>query len=184
MTRRSLNIPVATTLSLVALLLIAPAGVRAESTVVTYQVDGALSPGFMESAYNTWLLAIRSPNVQVRYSAIAVNEATGESVCGAVVPVGTKIRLRYPDLQDHDITWNATGGDWDTPYGYWKKDAAFPGLYCAENDYSSHFISQAWGSIRFYTPYSVAPPSRSISIANDNISCEKSADGSEICTAM
>ena len=183
MTLKTYKVPLTTLLSAVALFAFAHTA-SAMSTVVNSQVSGALTPGYMESTYNTWESALGSPNVQVRYSAEAVNTNTGADVCGTSVPLGTHINLRLVPRDNSDITWNGTGGNWDTPYGYWQDDAAFPGVYCAANDYIANFTSQAWGSINFYTPLSVNPPSRSISLANSNLSCDSRSDGTKTCTAV
>ena len=83
-----------------AFIMLIPAAASAESAVVSTQVVAALSPGYMESTYNAWEYVLTNPNVQVRYGATAVDQATGASVCGTPVPVGTHITLRITPRAD------------------------------------------------------------------------------------
>lgn len=164
------------------ILLTMPFPGSAESTLSSAQVTGALSPGYMESSRNVWLSALGSPAVQVRYFAEAVDAVTGASVCGTTIAKGTKITFRFPKLQNNDVTWNGTGGAWDTPNGYWEANASAPSKRCSSGDRVSTFTSVAWGNIHFYTPFAINPPTRTIS-GITGLDCTEGGSDTASCVA-
>ncbi len=86
---------------------------------------------------------LENPNVSIEYRADVVNAATGQSVCNATVPVGTKLSIVSNHQSFTDISWFGTGSSLDSPYGQWVTASQSPTLECTDANYvaSNYFCT-------------------------------------------
>lgn len=113
---------------------------------------------------------LKDVQVSVKYAANVYNAATNEKIsCGSTVPEGTRLRFEIKSHDDKDISWFATGGIWDSPYGMWKNNAGYPSKnnMCAKVNQTDADKKDA-EKMKAYAMYVVAPPNTSITGLNGN----------------
>ena len=186
MTRRSLTLPLATIVSLIALLGFVQAAHAGSVVWSTSQVPTLYMP---QGSICTSLLY--STSINITYHADAINADTGESVCGATIPSGTKVKFKFADHTWQDVVWFSSGYNYDTPYGDWSADAAppAPADFCTEHNFINTWgtYQPSWGRYSknsTYVPLRVAPPSGQSVTGLEGFDCDTpSSDGSVTCTA-
>ena len=140
MLHRSFKLPLATILSLVALL----ASVQfAHAGSVVWNTSGVPTLYIPQGSVCTSLL--HSTSVSVAYHADAANSETGEPVCGKTIPKGTEVEFKFAEHTWEDVYWNTTGYNYDTPYGDWSANASPPP---AANYCTPHNFINNWGAWR------------------------------------
>ena len=139
MSDRSLNIPLATIFSLVALLASVQT-VAAESVVWTKQETTNLCSNSKQWECAT---AIQTPTISITYHAEVLQDGTGTKIsCGSTIPKGTKVLLRFIPSQYTDVYWFAPGYSFDSPYGDWVSGGAKPQVdMCNLDKYYTPFTS-------------------------------------------
>lgn len=174
-----------------------PSGANAESVMwqtsavptLFYPASGDASGGGVAYAF------LRNTQVTVQYRATIVDDL-GNNLCGATVPKGTAMHLKFLPHESHDIYWFGTGYDHDSPYGFWKADAAPPTprnggydpAWCTPDSYVNTFGWESQGAGRVmrnesHVSLDANPPVHTLSVP-DFLTCDTPlSDGSQNCTA-
>ena len=190
MSDRSLNIPLVTIFSLVALLA-SVQFVAAESVVWNAtQVVQLCSDG------STYDCATRlfDPNESVTYRVRVTDLDTDTPVaCGSTVQEGTQLRYEYLPHTSEDVFWFGTGWSADSPYGDWIANAAGPDSShrCIDKNFtrndspnihdpnSQYFVKADW-IWPVYVTLSVAPPQKVFS-GPAGVDCTENSSGGGDC---
>lgn len=116
----------------------------------------------------------------------SVNYASNASVGGigilngSDVTVGSHFELQVKKFKNTDVAWFGTGYGYDSPYGYWVKDAKMPsGIKCEPNDWGYGTDDGGWFDV--YFPLSVNLPVVTVDPVNATCS-EVSLDATEATT--
>ena len=140
--------------------------------------------GLFDNRDHYWNLGLDPGSAQITYKAQLVN-LDGGAIIGdrAGVPVGTKFKVEHLPYSNTDIQWVRTGYGFDSPYGYWVKDAkrggagipwnaGFVGIFTDSNGCRS-------AEKYTYTPFLVNPPVPEVVNPTSNLSCT-----GNVCTVM
>jgi hypothetical protein len=129
-------------------------------------------------------LYFRDPAVTVHYRAHMENEDTGALIpSGATILTGSRVRFVFERHAYTDISWFATGGTFDSPYGDWSADAAAPPIACNSKDFVGKDNTDQKYQGDIYASLVVNAPLKMLS-GVDAFDCEAPAvDGTQICTA-
>jgi hypothetical protein len=177
-------------ITLLGLSLIGPQVGHAESVIDSQVIPYALGTyGYGYFGYACWAVFKGGTQVSVTYAADAV-DSSGNSVCGATVPVGSTVQLRYKPFQPTDIYWNATGYAYGTPYGEWSTTGNYAPWnttqhVCTPNYIVHTGISTHDGStFKIYGDLIVNTPSKNISLKGNGLTCNApDPDGNQTCSA-
>ena len=123
-----------------------------------------------------WLM---SPNISINYEAQAIDFYTGQNISsGSNLPVGKKITFHV--THDYsDVTWSASGGYQDSPYGDWSANAEpSASVTCDANDLTASSLAylnngtyETYYDYATYFPLKVNPPTKSL-INTDGLTCD------------
>jgi hypothetical protein len=109
-----------------------------------------------------WPVALKNSNISVTYNARMIDVGSGrELVDGETVSVGSRVRFEAVPFKNTDISWFGTGMSYDTPYGYWIKDADAPSPFqCLPGDEMTSVDTQRGlaGPTKVFIPFTVDPP--------------------------
>lgn len=191
MIRRSLALPLATILSLIALLtrvqFVEASSVEASSVVWNTTIQGAAGICDSPCVDNSVAYGFNTPNITVQYRAYVVDQTGNIIPPGGSVPVGTKLSLNFDKHVSEDIYWFATGAYLDSPYGDWGEPYnTIPPIKCITKDLvaSTQDISDPYITENSYTPFVVRPPEKTISGSNHLLSCGSLLGDVQQCTAI
>lgn len=157
-----------------------PVAAFAESAIWNYGVPYTL----YSQHYGDQYFSMSGIQVQVANYATARNASTGQSICGASIPVGTRVNF---DFVPHDYThiyWFGSGYANDSPYGAWIPGGARDSYLCQDKYFAYYQPAWRWSPRNHYIDLSIHPPTRSVT-APSMFSCEGArGDGSVTCTAQ
>ncbi len=136
--------------------------------------DGIKPDGTTDTRHH----ALQNPNIIVNYYANVTDPSTGgEIINGSTVQNGDTLRFQIPSHQYTDISWNATGFDYDTPFGNWTTNLdqyENEPRVCDENDYFGSWdliFSVNQYKIKTYFPFVVQIPNKTIDFSEENLDC-------------
>ncbi|NTW14521.1 MAG: hypothetical protein HGA31_05855 [Candidatus Moranbacteria bacterium] len=136
-----------------------------------------------------WPKALKNQNVSITYNARVIDAVSRRELCeGETVPVGSRVRFEAVPYKNTDISWFGTGMSYDTPFGYWKKDADPPNFECSTADEMTGIETQAGGlagPTQIFIPFSVDFPNVSyrhegtatLNCKNNNSECQVMSPG-------
>lgn len=108
---------------------------------------------------------IWSRNVSIKYNVRVVNETKGTVIaCGSTVAKGDRLSFEFIPHKYTDISWSGVGYSNDTPYGDWIASAGPP------SGSPHQCVAKDEVKAKIYAPFSVAPPTKSIS-GHGNLGC-------------
>lgn len=136
---------------------------------------------------DAWFAGIVNPSATVAYQVTLKNVDTGAEIAdGAIIPVGTRVRLVPKVMENTDICWFGSGTDIDTPFGYWQSNGSRLSnaeiMTLSNSIFYGPYVSTGYldDKIRIYAIFSVNPYSTTFSHSGTaGLSC--SSDNSE-CT--
>jgi len=110
---------------------------------------------------------INGTTASVAYNARALlvneNGTTEPLACGSTVPAGSKVAFEFVSHANEDINWFTSGYANDSPYGFWKPNAARP----TEADCASpYYVTTSQNGHDLFVSLSIDPPSESITGTN------------------
>ncbi len=139
--------------------------------------------GLFDNNDHYWNKAVSPGSAQVTYKAQLVDTTTGNAIAtGAGVPVGTKIKVEHIPYSGTDIHWVGSGYGFDSPYGYWFKDAGPahgwkngpPGHENANPDFIGIYTGGSFcrgNTSYYYTLLDIDPPTPEVVNPSSNLSC-------------
>ena len=162
--------------------------VHASSVVWNTTISGGVGVCDGSCPFNANDYGFNNPNISVEYRAFIKNADTGEIIPpGGTVPVGTNLDLVFDKHVSEDISWFATGGYMDSPYGDWGDPDTQPPATCADKDYlnSSQDITQpATLYYKNHVSFIVHVPTQQLDGVNALLSCGSFDGSAQPCTAV
>jgi hypothetical protein len=115
-------------------------------------------------------------SASVAYNARVVDVSNEQVIaCGSEVPSGTTVRYEFIPHQYSDISWFATGGGFDSPYGDFMEGGANPPTNPCDGRYSMGRTGGGAGYGTAFGTFSVNPPTKTVSGLPEG--CTTAADG-------
>lgn len=158
-----------------------PAPAMAEDIVWNYAIPYTLSTGHGGGGTYFYMSNIMTT---IAYHVVAQDTATGGSICGASIPVGTQVRFGFIPHEYSDIYWFGSGAAYDSPYGDWIAGGARPADVCQEKNFAYFQPAWRWTPRNHYISLSVNPPEESVMPPSSLFDCAAPDSAGYIeCTA-